>query len=65
MMLPPTLGAALLSSSWAGYYMWLDPELITLCIAHCDGITAIGVQIHNREDDNLKNYRECIGNDLS
>ena len=25
-MLPPTLGAALLCSSWAGSDMWLDPE---------------------------------------
>ena len=29
---PPTLGAALLCSSWAGTDMWLYPELITLCL---------------------------------
>ena len=44
-MEPPTLGAALLCSSWAGTDLWLYPELITLCIVHRDGVTTIGVLI--------------------
>ena len=38
-MEPPTLRAALLCSSWEGTDMWLYLELITLCIAHSDGVT--------------------------
>ena len=36
-MEPPTLGAAMLCSSWASTDMWLYPELIT--IVHRDGVT--------------------------
>ena len=40
---PPKLGAALLCSSWAGTDLWLYPELITLCIVYCDGVTTVGL----------------------
>ena len=42
-MVPPTLGAALLCNSGAGSDKWLYPELITLSIAHREGVTAKGV----------------------
>ena len=46
-MEPPTLGAALLCSSWAGTDdMMLYPELIPLCIVYRDGVTTLGVLIH-------------------
>ena len=51
-VLPQTLGAALLCSSWARSDMWQEPEFDHLYIVHCDGVTTIGRSHRIQQDLN-------------